>query len=463
MKRFDPHPYQQYCIDRMLETPYVGAFLDMGLGKTAITLTVLHELKYCRFAMCKALVIAPKKVAEGTWTAEQQKWEHLRNLKISVVLGSLEDRVRALTRPADVYVINRENTQWLVQHYGREWPFDVVVLDESSSFKNHQAKRFKALKSVRPKIHRLIELTGTPSPHGLTDLWAQIYLLDGGARLGRTISVYRDMFFLPDKRNMTTIFNYKPKEGAAQEIYRRISDICVSMKSEDYLTLPDLIYDDIPVVLDERAKASYQAMERDMLLELGEDEVITATSAAALSGKLLQLCNGAIYDEDQHVINVHDCKIAVLRETIEQLAGQHAIVYYHYRHDRDRILAALSSSGLRVRVYSDASDEQAWNAGEVDILLAQPASCGYGLNLQYGGYHVIWFGLTWNLEEYQQANKRLHRQGQDHPVIIHRLITQGGTDEDVIRSLDAKGDVQEALLQALKARIEKAKKKEVTK
>lgn len=458
VKQFSPHGYQQYCIDCILGIPYVGLWLDMGLGKTVITLTALHQLKYLRFSMRKALVIAPKKVAESTWTNEQSKWNHLRQLRLSIVLGSEKQRIDALETEADIYIINRENTQWLVSYYGRKWPFDVVVLDESSSFKNHSAKRFKALKTVRPKINRLIELTGTPSPHGLTDLWAQVYLLDGGKRLGRTISVYRDMFFMPDKRNRTTIFSYAPKEGAADEIYKLISDICISMKSEDYLTLPDLVYDDIPVKLDSTAQKAYNSMERDMLLEV-DDELVTATTAATLSGKLLQLCNGAVYGENGEVIQIHDCKLEAFTETIEQLNGQHAIVYYHFQHDRDRILQALENHNkrLRVRVYKGAQDERDWNAGQIDVLLAQPASCGYGLNLQYGGHHVIWFGLTWNLEEYQQANKRLHRQGQPYPVIVHRLITQGGTDEDVIQSLELKNGAQDSLLEALKARIEKAK------
>lgn len=456
MAHFLPYNYQQYSIDRILDTPAIGLFLDMGLGKTVITLTALYQLKYWRASMRKALVIAPKKVAESTWSKEQSKWDHLRALRVSVVLGTESQRLRALEAPADVYVINRENTQWLVSMYGQEWPFDVVVLDESSSFKNHQAKRFRALKMVRPKIQRIIELTGTPSPHGLTDLWAQLYLLDGGARLGRTISTYREMFFVPDKRNRTTVFSYAPKDGAADAIYRLISDICISMKSEDYLQLPDLIYDDIPVKLDDKAQRAYDSMERDMLLEV-DDETVTATTAATLTGKLLQLCNGAVYSEDGEVIPVHDCKIEAFMETVEQLNGQHAIVYYYFQHDRDRILHALRNSHLRVRVYKDARDETDWNEGRIDLLLAQPASCGYGLNLQYGGHHVIWFGLTWSLEEYQQANKRLHRQGQPQPVIVHRLITQNGTDEDVVRSLESKDDAQESLLTALKARIDKAK------
>ena len=455
-KDFKPHSYQAYSIQRMIDTPYIGAFLDMGLGKTAITLTALHSLKYERFCIRKALVIAPKKVAESTWTKERDKWNHLKDLRMSIVLGSEKQRLEALSVNADIYIINRENTKWLVDYYKHNWPFDTVVLDESSSFKNPQAGRFKALKAVRPKIQRLIELTGTPSPKGLIDLWAQIYLLDGGKRLGRTISVYRDIFFVPDKRNRTTIFSYAPKDGAEDAIYKSISDICISMKAEDYLSLPDLIYDDIPVNLDSKAQKAYDQLERDMLLEV-DDDLVTANTAASLTGKLLQLCNGAVYDEDGAVVPIHDCKIDVLLETIEQLNGQHTIIYYHFQHDRDRIIDALSHSGLTVRVYKDAREETDWNNGKIDVLLAQPSSCGYGLNLQDGGHHIIWFGLTWNLEEYQQANKRLHRQGQQYPVIIHRLVTQDGTDEDVIRSLESKDDVQESLLTALKVRIAQAK------
>lgn len=452
-KTFTPHNYQQYAISRIIDTPKIGMFLDMGLGKTAVTLTALHELKYHRFCVNKTLVIAPKKVAESTWTNEQQKWRHLEMLRMSVVTGDAKKRIKALNTPADVYLINRENTQWIVNYYGHDWPFDVVVLDESSSFKNSQSKRFKALKTMLPRISRIIELSGTPSSNGLMDLWAQLYLLDNGARLGRTLSVYREMFFDPDKRSRTQIFSYAPKAGADKAIYGLIGDICISMKSEDYLDLPALIYDDIPVQLDDKAQKAYDQMERDMLLEVDEDTV-QANTAAVLSGKLLQLCNGAIYNEDGVALPVHDCKLEVLLETIEQLNGQHAVVYYHFAHDRERIIAALAGSGLTVRVYNDKHDEDDWNAGAIDILLAQPASCGYGLNLQDGGHHVIWFGMTWSLEEYQQANKRLHRQGQPYPVIIHRLLVKGGVDEDAAASLESKDATQESLLRAIKARIE---------
>ena len=455
-KVYNPYPYQQYAEREIIEKPNIGLFLDMGLGKTVITLTALQEMKFDRWCVNKILIIAPKKVAEDTWQTEAQKWQHLQGLRIVGVLGTATQRIHALDTPADIYVINRENTQWLVEYYGRDWPFDTVVLDESSSFKNHQAKRFRALRTVRPRINRLIELTGTPNPHGLMDLWSQVFLLDGGKRLGRTISVYRDMYFVPDKRNRTTIFSYAPKDGAEQEIHKLISDICISMKASDYLDLPELVYEDIPVVLDDKAQRAYNRMERDAVLQVDED-TITATNAAALSGKLLQLCNGAVYDEDREVVQVHDCKIEAFLEAVEGLNGQHAIVCYSFIHDKDRLLQALAKTGLRVRVYKDTRDKDDWNAGNIDLLLIHPASCGYGLNLQEGGHHIIWFGLTWNLEEYQQANKRLHRQGQEHPVIVHHLVVKGGRDEDVIKSLEGKDNVQEALLQSLKVRIKAVK------
>ena len=455
-KIYKPYKYQSYAESVILDKPNVGLFLDMGLGKTVITLTALQELKYNRWAINKTLIIAPKKVAEDTWQKEAAKWDHLQSLRIVGVLGTAKQRQEALDTPADIYVINRENTQWIVDYYGSRWPFDAVVLDESSSFKNHQAKRFKALRTVRPKINRMIELTGTPNPHGLMDLWSQIFLLDGGKRLGRTISVYRDIYFVPDKRNRTTIFSYAPKPGAEEEIQNRISDICISMKASDYLDLPELVYEDIPVVLDSKAQKAYRELERDMILEI-DDEEITANNAAALSGKLLQLCNGAVYDEDHEVVQVHDCKLEAFLEAVEQLNGQHAIVCYYFNHDRDRLLKALEKSGLRVRVYKDAKDKDDWNSGKIDLLLIHPASCSYGLNLQEGGHHIIWFGLTWNLEEYQQANKRLHRQGQEYPVIVHHMIVKGGRDEDVIKSLESKDKVQESLLESLKARIREVK------
>ncbi len=456
---YTPHGYQQYCIGRVIEDSALALWLDMGLGKTIITLTAINELKFNRFAVGKVLIVAPKKVAEATWSMELEKWDHLKHLKIVTVLGSESKRVKALNTPADIYVINRENVVWLADYYRNVWPFDMVVLDEASSFKNPRAKRFKAMKLVRGKIRRLVELTGTPAPNGLTDLWAQIYLLDGGERLGRTLTAYRERYFVPDKRSREQIFSYAPKDGADERIHEVLSDICVSMSAQDYLELPDCVEDVVPVILDEKARRAYGQMEKEMLLEIDEDTVIDAGTAAVLSNKLLQLCNGAIYDGDKHVNHIHDCKLEALLELIEQLNGQHALVFYNFQHDRDRILSALAGS-CRVRAYRDKDDAEAWNRGEIDILLAHPASCAYGLNLQQGGHHVIWFGLTWSLELYQQANKRLHRQGQQYPVIIHRLSVVDGMDEEVSRALEGKQDTQQGLLDALKARIGKVKRKD---
>lgn len=457
MMDYNPHNYQEYCINRIVNDPAIGLFLDMGLGKTSITLAAIKRLKYERWCVRKVLIIAPKKVAESTWNREAAKWREFSDLRFSHVLGTAAQRIAALQQTADIYLINRENTQWLVDYYRHDWPFDMVVLDESSSFKNHQAKRFKALKLVRSRINRIVELTGTPSPRSLMDLWAQVFLLDGGRRLGRTITAYRDAYFTPDKRSRTTIFSYAPKEGAAEEIYSRISDICISMKAEDYLDLPELVYEDIPVVLDATAQKAYTRLERDTLLQVDDESIITAGTAAILRQKLLQLCNGACYDEEKNVVNIHDCKIEVLLETVEQLNGQHAIICYNFKHDRERLLRALEATHLRVEVYEGKQQEDDWNAGKIDLLLFQPASGGYGLNLQDGGHHIIWFGLNDSLELYQQTNKRLHRQGQPYPVIVHHLVVQGGTDEDVITSLSGKDDAQDSLLDALKVRIRRAK------
>lgn len=453
--KFNPHNYQQYCIGKLVTDPYVGLLLDMGLGKTIITLTAVQDLKFNRWAVQKVLIVAPKKVAEATWQNEAARWDHTKGLRFSLIAGALQKRIRAANTPADVYVVSRDNIAWLVDYYRNDWPYDMVVLDESSSFKNHQSKRFKSLKLVRPRIRRLVELTGTPAPNGLADLWAQIYLLDEGARLGRTISSFREQFCSEDYSHPGQQYRtFSIRDGAEQAIQAVISDICVSMKAEDYLQLPEFIRNDIPVALDDKAQKAYDKLEREMLLEV-DQSTITAGSAAVLNSKLLQLCSGAVYDTEGRAAPVHDCKLDAFLETVEQLNGEHALVFYWFQHERDRILASLQKSGLRVRVYRDAADEAAWNAGEVDILLAHPASCGYGLNLQHGGHHVIWYSLpNWNLELYQQANKRLHRQGQQYPVIVHHLLVQGGIDEDMAASLDAKGDTQEAMMQALKARIE---------
>lgn len=452
---FKPHAYQQHCIDRIIETKKLGLFLDMGLGKTVTTLTAIRELKYNRFQVRQVLVIAPKKVAEGTWTREKDKWEHTKILRVSPVLGSQAKRIRALNTPADIYITNRENVCWLVDYYRNSWPFDMVVIDESSSFKSHTAKRFKALAGMGGHIDRLVELTGTPSPNGLDDLWAQVFLMDGGERLGKRYTQFRERYFQPDKRGADgMVYSYEAKPGSEQSILSRISDICISMKAEDYLQLPDITYHEIPVVLDAKAEKAYRELERKMVLELPEDEdEISVTSAAALSGKLLQLANGAVYDDDHQVHEVHGCKLEAFMELIESLQGKPVLVFYNFQHDKSRLLEALGKTGLRVRELKNPQDEDDWNAGKIDVLLAHPASAAYGLNLQQGGNHVIWFGLTWNYELYTQANKRLHRQGQTQKVIIHHLVCRGTRDEDVMRALDAKDDVQNWVMQSLRARI----------
>ncbi len=454
--QFIPHSYQRYAIERIITDPALGLFLDMGLGKTAITLTAINDLRYNRWAASRCLVVAPKKVAEATWSSEAAKWDHLDHLKIVPVLGSAQKRIRGLHTPGDIWVINRENFPWLVDYYRNAWPFDMVVIDESTSFKNSQSKRFKAIKLVLDRISRIVILTGTPAPNGLEDLWAQIYMLDQGARLGKTLTSYREAFFTQDWAHPGQQYRtYSPQDGADIRIRAAIADICVSMKAEDYLELPDYIENIIPVALDAKAKKAYDKLEREMLLEV-DDQTITAGSAAVLNGKLLQLCSGAVYDAEGQTVHVHDCKIEAFLEVVEQLHEEHALVFYWFQHELERLLSALEASGLRVRVYRGPEDEQAWNSGQVDILLAHPASCGYGLNLQVGGHHAIWFGYpNWALEIYQQANKRLHRQGQRYPVIAHHLVVQGGMDEDVIEALHDKGDAQEALMQALKARIKK--------
>jgi SNF2 family DNA or RNA helicase len=455
---FTPHAYQQHCIDKILDVKKIGLFLDMGLGKTVTVLSAIRELKYNRFQIRKVLVIAPKKVAEGTWTKEKDKWDHTQILRVSKVLGSQAKRVRALNTPADLYIINRENVVWLVDYYRNSWPFDMVVVDESSSFKSHKAKRFKALSSVCSHIDRLIELTGTPSPNGLDDLWAQVYLLDNGDRLGKRYTQFRERYFQPDKRGAAgMIYSYRAKPGTEESILEKISDICISMKAEDYLQLPDLSYHEIPVVLDEKALKAYREMEREMVLELPDEEEISVTSAAALSNKLLQLANGALYDEDHNVHEVHGCKIEAFMELIESLQRKPVLVFYNFQHDKARILQALTKTGLRVRELNGVQDEDDWNNRKIDVLLTHPASSAYGLNLQQGGNHVVWFGLTWNYELYVQANKRLHRQGQTEKVIIHHLVCSGTRDEDVMQALARKDDVQNWVMQSLKARIKAIK------
>ncbi len=458
---FEPHDYQKYCILRGLQQPELMLFLDMGLGKTVVTLTIVNDLRYNRFQIRRCLVIAPKKVAEDTWTREQEKWDHLHLLKIVPVLGSQTKRIRALNSPGDVYVVNRENIPWLVDYYRNDWPFDMVVIDEMSSFKSHQAKRFKSLKNIRGHIHRMIGLTGTPAPNGLMDLWAQIYLLDSGKRLGRTITEYRNNYFSPASRNATTIFSYEPLPGADEQIQNSIKDICISLQAKDYLRLPEKIMNTRYIKLDAKAQKAYDTLEKQRILEM-QDEVIDAGSAGILAGKLLQLANGAIYvntdtqnPKQREVVEVHDNKIEAFLELVEAEEGKHMLVFYNFQHDLIRIKAALGKKKLEVRELKNNGDISDWNAGKIDILLAHPASTAYGLNLQEGGNVVVWFGLNWSLELYQQANARLHRQGQKQPVYIHHLVVTGSVDEDVMAALEKKDDCQTALLESLKARVEK--------
>lgn len=427
-----------------------------------ISLSAVRILKYERFQANKVLVIAPKKVAEGTWGSEAHKWDHLQDLRISVVLGSEARRKAALAKTADVYVINRENVVWLKDLYRNDWPFDMVIVDEASSFKSHTAKRFKALAAMSSHIQRMVLLTGTPTPNGLLDIWSQIFLLDGGERLQKRYTWFRDIYFEPDLRGAYgQVFSYRPKKGSEETILQKISDICISMKAEDYLTLPDMIFDTVPVVLDEKAEKAYRKMEKKMILDLPEDEEsISAMSAAALSTKLLQLSNGAVYDEYRTVHHIHDCKLDALSELIEGLKerGKSALVFYQFQHDVDRILKRMHDTPKITACMLDGPDAiESWNEGEIDVLLAHPASASYGLNLQAGGSHIVWFGLTWNYEQYVQANARLHRQGQKEAVIIHHLVSQGTRDADVIEALEHKDEAQQYVLDSLKARIREIK------
>ena len=452
--KYKPHSYQQYATQWILEKEKSGLLMDMGLGKTVITLTAINELLYDYFDIAKVLVIAPLRVAQSTWDEEAKKWDHLKHLKISKVLGSEKSRIEALKEQADIYIINRENVKWLAELYQKNWPFDMVVIDELSSFKSPKAQRFKTLKKVRPLIKRIIGLTGTPAPNGLIDLWSQIYLLDGGHRLGKTITGYRERYFLPDKRNRDVIFSYKPKEGAEEAIYKKLSDICISMKSRDYLNMPERVDNSISVKLSGKVKKQYEQMEKDLLLQLRDSDVV-ADSAAVLTNKLLQLSNGAVYDENGDIKEIHDEKLKALGDVIETANGKPVLVFYSYKHDLKRIKEHLKNKN--VRELKSAKDIKDWNSGDIEVVLTHPASAGHGLNLQAGGNIIVWFGLTWSLELYQQANARLHRQGQKETVIIHHLMAKGTIDEDVMRALKNKETGQEALLSAVKARIERIK------
>ena len=448
--KFIPHDYQQYAIDFIKNNEVAAILLDMGLGKTSITLTAVNDLIFDSFEVSKVLVIAPLRVARDTWPAEIKKWDHLKHLRYSVAVGSESERLAALRKEADIYIINRENVDWLVNKSRVSFDFDMVVIDELSSFKSHHSKRFKSLLKVRPFIKRIVGLTGTPSSNGLMDLWAQFRILDMGKRLGRYITHYRSAYFLPDKRSADRIFTYKPADGAEQMIYDRISDITISMKSADYLELPECIINEVPVFMDVKEKAIYEAFKENMVAKI-KDEEIDAANAAVLSGKLLQMANGCIYDEDKKALKIHDRKLDALEDLIESANGKPLLVAYWFQHDLARI-----KERFPVREIKTSKDIEDWNQGRIPVAVIHPASAGHGLNLQTGGSTLVWFGLTWSLELYQQCNARLHRQGQTDTVVIHHIIAKGTIDEDVMVALQRKEKIQNALINAVKAKLEVA-------
>ncbi len=451
---YEPHDYQKYATEKIIELPACALFMEMGLGKTVSTLTAIDELIYDRFEVDKVLVIAPYRVADDTWTTETEKWDHLQHLKVSKVLGSAAQRIAALQAEADIYVINRENVTWLVETLGKRWPFDMIVVDELSSFKSNSAKRFKSLRTVRPLAKRFVGLTGTPAPNGLLDLWPQVYLIDRGERLGKTYTGYKDRYFYPAKRNGFVVYSWTLKEGTKEAIEQKLSDICISMKAEDYLKLPDKIINDVYVSLDHQEMQKYHELEKEKLMEL-EGKEITALSAAAVWGKLLQLANGAAYGNDGSMIPFHYRKLDALEGIINESSGHPILVFYNFRHDYERLMERFRT--YRPRTLKCQKDIRDWNAGTIPLLLAQPASMGHGLNIQAGGHIIVWFGLNPSLELYQQANARLYRQGQTEAVIIHRLITKGTVDEDVVKKLLVKDGTQDGLMESLKARIRRIK------
>lgn len=448
--KYSPHAYQKRATQFILAHEAAGLFLEMGLGKTVITLTAIDELMNDRFEVQKCLVIAPLRVAEDTWSRESTKWDHLKHLRIAKILGSAADRIRALKKNADIYVINRENVVWLVEYLEENrirWPFDMVVIDELSSFKNNQAKRFKALRKMRPMMDRIVGLTGTPAANSLMDLWAEMYLLDRGERLGRTLTAYRGNWFRPGYGNGYVTYKWEPRRGALEDITKRIADITVSMKAEDYLELPDKIENTIEVDMGEKGTKLYQDMERESLIELeGADEIV-ALDAAAVMSKLLQMANGFIYDQAHNSIHLHEAKLEALEEIVEA-ADAPVLVFYNFQADKDAILAKFHEA----RLLENDSTIEDWNRGKIKMLLAHPASAGYGLNLQEGGHIMAWYGLPWSLEQYLQAVARLQRQGQKYPVMVYHIIAKGTVDEQVMKSLQKKDITQSALIGILKDR-----------
>ena len=448
---FRPYEYQQTAIRWILKNPRCGLFLDMGLGKTVSTLTAIQNLiDDCEVS--RTLVVAPKKVAETTWTTEAEKWEHLKALKVVKVMGTEKQRKLALAEKADVYVIGRDSFVWLVGLYGGNLPFDVLVIDELTSFKSSKSNRFKAMRMATPTVSRVIGLTGTPAPNGLIDLWAQMYCIDMGERLGKSVTKYRETYFDTYNRN-GIMLRCEVKKGCDDIIRRKIADVCLSMQAKDYLQLPDLLTHTVKVYLSPAMMAAYTKFEKEKVLEFQDEHAdesnanILANSAAGLMNKLSQFANGAIYDEDRNVHEVHDEKLDRLAELIEAANGNSVLVFYQYKHDVDRIVKKLK--GYRVKVYKDEKELKEWNAGNIDVLLAHPASTAFGLNMQQGGHYIVWYGTGWNLELYQQANARLHRQGQQYPVQVYKLVCANTVDERAEAALDNKKGVQQSLLDSL--------------
>lgn len=444
--KYKPHEYQTYATRFLLEHPVSCLMLDCGLGKTVITLTALWELVLDSFDIGRVLVIAPKRVAENVWVQEIRKWEHLTGLTAVRVLGSEQDRRSALNTPAFLYIINRENVTWLVKN--RRWDFDMVVIDELSSFKSHQAQRFKAMRKVRPLVTRIVGLTATPAPNSLMDLWSEMCLLDMGQRLGRYIGGYRERFFVPDKRNREIVYSYKPREGAEDKIYELISDICISMKAKDHLQMPELMTNRVTVSMSPKEREVYDRLRRDMVTELNGEE-LDAVNAASLSSKLQQMASGAVYGSDHQTVVLHSRKLDALEDLIEAANGKPLLVAYWFHHEHDRLHERFACRDINT-----AEDIAAWCAGEIPVGLIHPASAGHGLNLQSGGSTLVWFSLTWSLELYEQLNDRLWRQGQEHTVVIHHIISEGTIDEDIMSALARKDVGQNALRDAVKARLE---------
>ncbi|WP_416148934.1 SNF2-related protein [Salipaludibacillus sp. HK11] len=443
LKRSDLHQYQIYSAKYIVEHPTAAIFLSCGLGKTVIALTAIQELLYDCFEIRKVLVICPLRVGLNVWRQECDRWEHLSGLKCEIAIGTVSERIKALKRKANIYIINRENVEWLVTRSGILFDYDMVVIDELSSFKSHQAKRFKSLIKVRPQVKRFVGLTGTPSSNGLMDLWAEYRLLDMGERLGRFIGRYRDEYFVPDKRNQQVIYSYKPKPGAEDAIYQQIADITISMKSSDYLKLPDLVMNKVAVRLSDKEMETLDSMKRDLITTVKGEE-ITAANAATLSNKLLQMANGAVYDDHGAVMPIHDRKLDALEDTIEGANGKPVLIAYWFKHDLARI-----QKRFKVEVLSSTDSIKRWNMGDIPVAVIHPASAGHGLNLQSGGSTLVWFGLTWSLELYQQTNARLWRQGQKQTVVIHHIITKDTIDERVMKALEDKDTSQAALIEAV--------------